>query len=171
MDCNVSRRLLIVWFSRTGACEQLAAQAAQGAATADEAGAAEVLSLNCTDAGPEHLLAAGGYLFVCPENLASMAGAMKEFFDRSYYPVLDRLNGRPYAQIVAAGSDGQGAVRQIARIATGLRLRAVAEPLIVMMHAQSAGQILAPKRIDAADAQRARELGSLLAQGLSAGIW
>ena len=96
---------------------------------------------------------------------------MKEFFDRCYYPLLDQINGRPYAQIVAAGSDGQGAVRQIARIATGWRLRAIAEPMIVIMHAQTPQSILAPKLIAAGDAQRAFDLGALLAHGLAAGVW
>ena len=77
---------------------------------------------------PDDLLSAAGYLFCCPENLASMTGAMKEFFDRCYYPVLGRIEGRPYAVMVAAGSDGAGAVRQIERIATGWRLKAVAPP-------------------------------------------
>jgi hypothetical protein len=56
-----------------------------------------------------------------------MAGIMKDFFDRTYYPVLDRINGRPYAVLICAGSDGQNAARQIERIATGWRLRAIGD--------------------------------------------
>ena len=100
-----------------------------------------------------------------------MAGRMKDFFDRTYYPALDRINGRPYALMVSAGSDGQNAVRQAIRIATGWRLKSVAEPLIVCTHAQMPETILAPKTIGAEDLQRCAETGQALAAGLAAGIF
>ena len=127
--------------------------------------------LKAVDAGPEDLLAADGYVFATPENLAAIAGLMKDFFDRSYYPVLDRIQGRPYAALVCAGSDGSNAARQIARIATGWRLKAAAEPVIVCTHAQTPAQILAPKHIAAAELQRAEELGAGLAAGLALGVF
>jgi len=96
---------------------------------------------------------------------------MKDFFDRCYYPVLDRLNGRPYASMICAGSDGAGAARQIARIATGWRLRAVAEPLIICTRAQTMEAILAAKRLAAEDITRCVELGSALAAGLALGVF
>ena len=127
--------------------------------------------LAARDADATDVLAADGYLFACPENLASMAGVMKDFFDRCYYPVLDRLSGRPYAAMICAGSDGEGAARQIARIATGWRLRAVADPLIICTHAQTPEAILAPKVIPPADLARCEELGSALAAGLAMGVF
>ena len=117
------------------------------------------------------LLAATGYLFATPENLASMAGMMKDFFDRTYYGALDRIEGRPYASMVCAGSDGEGAARQVARIDTGWRLKPVAEPLIVCTHAQTPEAIAAPKRIGEADRERCRALGEALACGLALGIF
>jgi multimeric flavodoxin WrbA len=114
---------------------------------------------------------ADGYVFATPENLAAMAGLMKDFFDRSYYPALDRINGRPYATLVCAGSDGDNAARQIARIATGWRLRAVADPLIVCTHAQTPEAILAPKVIGADDLARCEEVGATLAAGIMMGIF
>lgn len=117
------------------------------------------------------LLAAAAYLFVAPENLAALSGTMKEFFDRTYYDVLDRINGRPYGLIVAAGSDGHGAVRQVERIANGWRLRAVAAPLIVVTGAQTAAAIRAPKRVGPVEQARAGEFGATLAGGLALGIF
>jgi hypothetical protein len=96
---------------------------------------------------------------------------MKDFFDRCYYPALERINGRPYAALICAGSDGQNAARQIERIATGWRLRPVAKPLIVSTHAQAVEAILAPKRIGSVELDRCRELGAILATGLAAGIF
>ncbi|PXW79417.1 NADPH-dependent FMN reductase [Blastomonas natatoria] len=158
--------LLIVWHSRTGTARAMA-QAAADAARAE----GEVRMLAADEAHPEDLLAASGYLFVCPENLASMTGAMKEFFDQSYYPLLGRIEGRPYAAMVAAGSDGAGAVRQIERISTGWRLKRIAESLIVCTHAQTPEQIAAPKLPDEAALARCGELGAMIGAGLAMGIF
>jgi flavodoxin len=158
--------LLIVWHSRTGGAEAMA-RAAADAARADSA----VVIKHADDAAPNDLLAGDGYLFACPENLASMSGAMKEFFDRCYYPVLGRIEGRPYAAMICAGSDGEGAARQIARIATGWRLKAVAEPLIVCTRAQTPEAILTPKTVGEPDLARCRELGATLAAGLAMGVF
>jgi len=162
------KRLLVVWHSHTGGARQMA-EAAAAAASAD--GGVEVELKHAAAAGPADLLAADGYLFATPENLASMAGLMKDFFDRVYYPVLERLNGRPYALLVCAGSDGTGAVRQIERIATGLRLRSIAPPLIVITHAQTPAAILAAKTIAPEDLARCAEIGAGLAAGLAAGVF
>ena len=162
------KHLLIVYHSMTGGTRRMAEAAAQAAR--GQEGVAVHLKL-AQDAGPEDLLAADGYVFACPENLAAIAGLMKDFFDRCYYPVLDRIQGRPYAVMVCAGSDGSNAVRQIERIATGWRLKAVAPALIVCTHAQTPEQILAPKTLGAKDLTRCFELGEGLAGGLSAGIF
>lgn len=117
------------------------------------------------------LLAAHGYLFACPENLGAMSGAMKEFFDRCYYPLLGQIEGRAYASIIAAGSDGHGAQTQMDRIITGWRLRRVAEPMIVNLAAQTPEAILAPKAVPAPAIAAAAELGAALAEGLASGVF
>ena len=162
------KKLLIVYQSLTGGAAQMAAAATAGAAGAE---GVETRLMTAAAAGPQTLLESDGYLFVCPENLAAIAGLMKDFFDRSYYPVLDRLIGRPYATLICAGSDGSNAARQIERIATGWRLRAIAPPLIVCTHAQTPEEILRPKQIDDAELAQCREIGATLAAGLSLGIY
>lgn len=162
------KRLLIVYHSLTGGARQMAEAAARGARS--ETGI-EVQLLHAAEAGGAELLAADGYLFITPENLAAISGVMKDFFDRSYYAALDRINARPYASLICAGSDGENAARQIARIATGWRLKAVADPLIVCTHAQTTAAILAPKVISAVDLQRCEEAGAALAAGLVLGIF
>lgn len=159
-------KLLIVWHSRTGAARSMA-EAAANAARAE----AEVVLRRAAEAVPDDVLAADGYLFACPENLASMSGEMKEFFDRTYYPCLERLNGRPYAALIAAGSDGANAARQLARIATGWRLKPIAEPLIVCTHAQTPEAIAAEKRLTDAQLQPCRDVGQALAAGLAMGLF
>ena len=97
---------------------------------------------------------------------------MKDFFDRTDHSALERINGRPYAILICAGSDGQNAARKIARIATGWRLRAgVADPLVVCTHAQTPEAIFAPKAIASDDLDRCEELGAAMAAGLAMGIF
>jgi len=160
--------LLIVFHSLTDGTRQMAEAAWHGAAVEPSV---RTRLVSASDAGAADVLDAEGYIFATPENLAAMAGRMKDFFDRTYYPVLDRINGRPYASLVCAGSDGENAARQIARIATGWRLRAVAAPLIVCTKAQTPEAILAGKTIERADLDRCRDLGAALAAGLAAGIF
>jgi multimeric flavodoxin WrbA len=162
------KQLLIIWHSLTGGTAQMAQAAADGAA--GESGTATRL-LRAAEARPEDVLAADGYIFATPENLAAMAGVMKDFFDRCYYPALGRIEGRPYASLICAGSDGENAARQIARIVTGWRLRAVAEPLIIRTGAQTPEAILAPKSIAPKHLARCADLGLSLAAGLAMGVF
>lgn len=162
------KRLLIVYHTMTGGTEQMANAALAGAREQD---GIAVSLLHASDADATSVLAADGYLFATPENLAAMAGIMKDFFDRTYYGALDRINGRAYAAMVCAGSDGTNAVRQIERICTGWRLKRIAEPIIVCTHAQTPEAILAPKAVAPVDLERCRELGAALAAGLALGIY
>ncbi len=160
--------LLIVYHSLTGGTRQMAEAAQAGAGR--EPGV-RVLLQHAADTTAEHVLQADGYLFCTPENLAAISGQLKDFFDRCYYPVLDRINGRPYASLICAGSDGSNAARQIARIATGWRLKEVAEPLIVCTHAQTPEAILAPKQIASDELERCQALGEAVATGLMLGVF
>ena len=162
------KTVLIVFHSLTGGTQQMAAAAYRAAAAEADI---EARLLRAQDAGPEDVLQADGYLFATPENLAAMAGKMKDFFDRTYYPVLDRITGRPYAVLICAGSDGHNAVRQVDRICTGWRLKRIAEPVIVCTRAQTPEAILAPKTIGGADLARCEDVGGALAAGLALGIY
>ncbi|WP_419880258.1 flavodoxin family protein [Parapontixanthobacter aurantiacus] len=141
------------------------------AKNAAEAAGEEARLLPAEKVEPADLLDAGGFLFVCPENLASMSGMMKDMFDRCYYPCLGKLEGRPFATLIAAGSDGEGAQRQIDRIAKGWRLKRIAEPVIFNFDAQEPEAILAEKTLDEERRKQCRELGEAMAEGLRAGIF
>jgi multimeric flavodoxin WrbA len=162
------KTLLIIYHSLTGGTLQMA-RAAAGGARAETA--LQVSLRAAAEVQAADVLAASGYIFASPENLAAMSGQMKDFFDRTYYPVLDRLNGRPYAVLICAGSDGRSAAQQIERIATGWRLKAIAEPIIVCTHATSAEDILKPKHIAASELKPCEELGATLAAGMALGIF
>ena len=161
------KRLLIVYYSYTGGTEQMA-YAAYGAAR-DEGGVETVYKC-AEDTGPDDILAADGYIFATPENLAAIAGVMKAFFDRCYYPLLGNIEGRPYAAMICAGSDGANARQQLERIATGWRLKKVMDTPIISTHAQTEEQILAKKNIGEGDLVKCREVGATLAAGLAMGV-
>ncbi|MEO1219847.1 MAG: flavodoxin family protein [Pseudomonadota bacterium] len=156
------RTLLVIWHSRTGASEQMAR-----AAAAHE----NARLIRAKDAACDDLLTASAFLFVCPENLASMSGEMKEMFDRNYYPVLGKIEGRAYATIIAAGSDGSGAQQQINRIATGWRLKRVAEPMVINFAAQTPEEILKTKVLPPKIEKDCRDLGVSISEGIALGVF
>lgn len=157
-------RLLIIWHSQTGACEQ-ASQAVADAARATQA-ELEVQRLRADQCDSEAVLSCQAVVVVAAENLAALSGRIKDFFDRSYYHLLGRTQGLAYASIICAGSDGDNAQAQLDRIALGLRWKRVAEPIRLMMQAQSKEAILAPKTLSEEQRARCQELGELLAEGL-----
>lgn len=159
---NNDPTLLVIWHSRTGASEQMARAASEHKAAR---------LMRAEHVAASDLLDAAGYLFVCPENLASISGQMKEMFDVNYYPVLGRIEGRPYASIIAAGSDGEGAQRQLDRIAKGWRIKRVAEPMIVNFSAQTPEDILAPKTLSQRKLRECRDIGTALSEGITAGLF
>ena len=162
------KSLLIVFHSMTGGTLQMADAAASGARGEE---GVRVDLLRAADATRNEVLAADGYIFASPENLAAMSGMMKDFFDRTYYAALEKINGRPYLALICAGSDGSNAARQIERIAAGWRLKAIADPYIVCTHAQSPEEILKPKIIEEKPLRRCEELGRTLASGMAMGIF
>jgi multimeric flavodoxin WrbA len=115
--------------------------------------------LPALQAGVEDLLWAHGLLIGTPEHFGYMSGAVKDFMDRTFYPVENQVDGLPYAVFVSAGNDGRGAVTAIERIALGYKWRPIAEPLIVR------GDPTAD------DLQRCNELGQTMAAGLSLDIF
>lgn len=173
------RNLLLVVHSRTGASQQMADTLERGASeTAVEFDVPLTITRRqARDASIEDVLAADGYIFCAPENLASVSGEMKEFFDRTYYHAFNvdadskeyeetsRLLGRPYGMAIAAGSDGTGAARQLERICVGWRLRPVADTYIHrQIGVQTKDNILAPKpSLGLAAQHKLAEIGGLVA--------
>lgn len=160
-------RLCIIWHSRTGAVRTLVSAMMQAASEYN----VETLVIPAASAVATDILLADALIFACPENLALMTGTMKEFFDLNYYPLLGKVNGKSYACVIAAGSDGTGAMRQIERIATGLRLKKVAETVLVITNAQTPETIQANKVLSEAQLAPAIELARTLAAGLELGIF
>jgi multimeric flavodoxin WrbA len=149
------KRLLIVYHSQSGNTERLAQAVLQGARKVPET---DTLMKRAFDATEADLMACQGLLLGTPENFGYMSGALKDFFDRTYYPCEEKLTGLPYAVFISAGNDGTGAVREIARIATGYGWRATAEPVIVR-------KSITPEGLSAC-----RDLGEAMATAIALGI-
>jgi multimeric flavodoxin WrbA len=162
------KKLNIVWHSMTGGSKALAGAAAD---QARREGGVVVQLVHAEDMTSQMMIDADGYIFIFPENLAAISGIMKAFFDRCYYPCLGQIEGRPYAMIVCAGSDGSNAVSQSERIATGWRLKKIMDSQIICTHAQTPEEILAPKVIAEAELQQARDAGAAMAAGLALGVF
>lgn len=152
----MARRLLIVAHAPSANTLALREAAARGAAGEADI---EVKVLPPLEAGLDDVLAAHAVLLGTTENLGYMSGALKDFFDRSYNPLLDRTQGLPVALYIRAGSDGTGTLRGVETILTGLRWKLVQEPLVCKGPWQ------------AGFTSQVEELGAAMAAGLAAGIF
>lgn len=154
----MQKALLIVAHAPSGNTGRMRDAILEGARHSDICG----VNLRCLSpfaVGPDDIIAAQAIILSTTENLGYMSGALKDCFDRIYYPCLEKTQGLPYALCIRAGHDGTGTRRAVETIVTGLRWRAVREPLICKGEWSEAfiGQC--------------SELGTHMAAGLEAGIF
>ncbi len=152
------RRLLIVAHAPSPNTERLREAVVRGATNPD-IGNVTVRMIPPLQAGADDVLAAQAVILGTTENLGYMSGALKDFFDRSYYPCLEHTQGLPYALYIRAGQDGTGTRRGVETIVTGLRWRAVQDPLICRGEWQDTF------------VDQCEELGMAVAAGLEAGVF
>ena len=136
----------------------MANEVLRGAQHEDVAGV-EVRAQRSSQCAVPDLLWADGLVLGTPENFGYMSGAMKDLFDRIFYPLEKRLEGMPYAIFVGAGNDGTGALASVRRIATGLALKEVREPVICI------------GALEAEHEEACRQLGMAMAAGLELGMF
>ena len=158
LNCETMKKLLIVAHAPSPNTQKLREAAARGAGHEDIENVSVTVKAPL-DAGPEDVMACDAILLGTTENLGYMSGALKDFFDRTYYAVLEEKQGLPCALYIRAGHDGTGTQRALATITTGLRWRQVAPPLVLRGDYQA----------DFAD--RCRELGMTMAAGLESGVF
>ena len=151
-------RLLVVFHSRSGGTEAMTDAVVAGA-NDDAIEDVEVRVQRAFDTTVDDVRACNGIVLGTPENFGYMAGAIKDFFERIYYPLLDETPGLPYGLFVKASTDGDGAVRSVERIVAGLRWKLVVPPVVVVGD-------LGP-----GDLERCQELGATIAAGLEAGMF
>jgi multimeric flavodoxin WrbA len=161
------KRLLIVYHTQFGGTGQMARAALAGAQTfAAEAPGVAVELRRAADTGPAEVRAASGLLIAASENFGGVAGAIKDFFERIYYPCETELAGRPYARLICCGNDGAGALRDLDRIAAGLKLARVLPDVVYR-----SGIVAAAHPVPAGVLSECADRGATLAAGLDAGIY
>jgi multimeric flavodoxin WrbA len=152
------KHLLIVYHTQTGNTGRLAEAVLRGASQPDIEGV-EIRFLKACEAGVDDLLWADGLILGTPENFGYMSGALKDFLDRTFYPVEGQIDNLPYGIFISAGNDGTGAVAAIQRIARGYPFKEVYDAVI------------ARGEVKDEDLARCEELGATLAAGLELGIF
>jgi multimeric flavodoxin WrbA len=155
---DTDRHLLVVYHPRSGGTQVLTDAFVAGA-TDDAIDDVEVRVVRATDAGPDDVRWCHAIALGTPENFGYMSGLMKDFLERVYYPCREHTAGLPYVLYVKASTDGDGAVRSVERILTGLQWKQVQPPFVVVGD------------VEAAHLEQATELGMTLAAGLEAGIY
>ena len=157
-DSMSSKRLLVIAHAPSDNTGRLRDAVLEGARSSDTE-TVEVTWIAPLEAQPDDVLAAQAVILGTTENLGYMSGALKDFFDRIYYPCLEQTQGLPFALYIRAGLDGTGTRRAVDSITTGLRWRAVQEPLICK------------GPFDEEFVGSCRDLGAAMAAGLDAGIF
>jgi len=152
-------RILIVYHSQTGNTEKMAGAVAEGAASIENT---EVILKEAKDASLKDLLGCDGLVIGTPENFGYMSGAVKDFFDRTFYPAEGKVFRKPYVVFISAGNDGTGALNSIERVALGYQFKKVYDPVIARMSEGGVTDDIL---------SRCRELGQTIAAGLQAGIY
>ena len=152
------KKLLIVYHSKGGKNHEMANAVYKGATHPDIEGV-EVRFLRAYDALDKDLLWADGIIFGTPENFGYMSGALKDFFDRTFYEVEGMVDAKSYCVFIGAGNDGQGALTSITRICKGYKFKEIQEPLIIIGELTGEGKT------------SCEELGMGMAAGLEAGIF
>ncbi len=150
------KNLLVIYHSQSGNSARLAQAAVAGAR---QAGEAQVICRRAWDADTQDLIHCDGLLLVAAENSGTLAGSIKDFLDRTFYPAIDVGVVRPYGLVIGAGNDGRGAVAQAQRILSGYPLVEAVEPLIIRGEVEEAGLA------------QARDLGQGLMTGIQMGIF
>jgi multimeric flavodoxin WrbA len=153
-----TRRLLVVYHSRSGSTGKLCEAVVEGTAEA-AAENVDVQVLGAFEAGAEDVRKSDAVILGTPANFGYMSGALKDFFERIYHPLLEQTVALPYGLFVKGDTDADGAVRSVEGIVTGLRWRRVLPPVVVV------GELL-PRHLEAA-----HELGAAFAAGLGDGIF
>ena len=152
------KHLLIVYHSQSGKTATMAHAVRRGALHPDIE-AVDVRMCMAADAGPSDLIWCHGVVFATPENFGYLSGAMKDFFDRTFYPCQGRVEGIPYAVVVGAGNDGTGALAAVRRIVRGFPLSEAQEPIICR------------GPLDDGILARCETLGATMAAGLEVGVF
>ncbi len=101
-------------------------------------------------------------IVICsPEYFGYMAGAIKDFFDRTYEELKDdaATYKKSYCVVISAGNDGSGALNHIERICKGYRFKKVQHPIVCK------GPITQEMLT------RCLDLGMTIAEGVKAGVF
>jgi multimeric flavodoxin WrbA len=153
-----NKHLLVVFHSQSGSTTRMADAVIRGAQSSDIEGV-EVRVKSALEAGGGDLLWADAFIIGTPENFGYMSGAVKYFLDRSYYECEGKIDGKAFALFIRAGNDGSGAISSIRRILTGLAVKEVQEPVLIVGD------------FDESRLAECEELGLTIAAGLEAGIF
>jgi len=151
------KRLVIIAHAPSPNIQRMINAILEGAKS-DEINGVETTFIPALEAEAEDVLNADALILATPENLGYMSGGLKDFFDRNYYPCMDKAEAMPCAILIRAANDGTGTKRAIESILTGLRWKIVQQPLICRgdFKEEFIGQ--------------AEELGLFMAASLDAGI-
>lgn len=119
-------KVLIVYSSQSGNTGAMAQAVAEGAKSA---GAAVVLK-KATDANADDVMSCDVVAIGTPNYFGYMSGLVKDFFDRVWIVIREKVADKPYCTFGSKGGGGAQALESVERICDGLKMRKVADGLV-----------------------------------------
>lgn len=148
----MAKKVLIVYHSQSGNTEAAAQAVAEGVRSVE---GVEPVVKRAADATVDDLISCDAVCFGTPDYFSYMAGMLKDFFDRTFYPSQGKVDDKPCAVFVTHGGGGRGACESVQRMCRSFRLKEVAEPVLVR------------GKPDEAAKARLRELGAAVARAIA----
>ncbi|MFT6408481.1 MAG: multimeric flavodoxin WrbA [Arenicella sp.] len=124
---QISKSLLIIAHTPSPNSKAMAEAILDGATDSSVDGVTVRLA-SPFDCSSEMVLESDALVLFTTENFGYMSGALKDFFERIYYPCLDdtkRNDAKPFALVIKAGLDGTGTDISVGKITSGLKWRPV----------------------------------------------
>jgi len=140
-------KVLIVFHSQSGNTRAAAEAVAQGARSVK---GTEVVVKEAMKATKKDLLSCGALAVGTPDYFSYMAGGLKDFFDRTYFPTQGSVTDKPCGIFVTHGGGGK-AVDSVQSVCGSFKFKMAGKPVLV----KSAPDTQAKRELE--------ELGRLLA--------
>jgi len=119
-------KVLVVYHSLGGHTKKMAEAVADGAKAV---GGTTVVVKTGLEAGIDDLLDCDAVALGSPDYFGYIAGGLKDFFDRTYYPSQGKVAGKPAAVFASAGGPPEKVLGVLKQALGWFKLRPAAEPV------------------------------------------
>lgn len=119
------KKVLIIYHSQTGNTGAMAKAVAEGASAAG----ATVILKKAVEADDKDLLDCDVVAFGTPNYFSYMAGMVKDFFDRAWPTVREKMADKPYVVFGSYGGGGMPAIETVEKICDNMAMKRLSDSI------------------------------------------